>query len=382
MGFVGGLVQKALPAVGGLAGGALGSFGGPVGAAIGSGLGSSLGSGLGGMFGGSGVGAGQGWQPGQAPLLQPVDQGQLSQAYNQNQDVFGQQQKFLNALNAQNGVQNQSNVFNQYQGIANGTGPNPALAQLNQATGQNVASQAALMAGQRGSGANAGLLARQIGQQGAGIQQNAVGQAATMQAQQQLAALGAMGSIAGQQVGQQQQGLGQLGNMGYTNQGQLLNSMQGYNAALQGGQNQVVASQGRLAEQAGTQNFDIQKGIADKVGLAGGLFGGGNKNSGSAGSSGESQNMQFNADGTAKTFAQGGMVGPKSKVGQFLCASKGMVVPGRASVSGNSLKNDTVPAMLSPGEIVIPRSVMQSEDPINNSAAFVQAILAKQGMRK
>lgn len=35
-------------------------------------------------------------------------------------------------------------------------------------------------------------------------------------------------------------------------------------------------------------------------------------------------------------------------------------VPGNASVMGDSLKNDTVPAMLSPGELVVPRSLTQN----------------------
>lgn len=42
-----------------------------------------------------------------------------------------------------------------------------------------------------------------------------------------------------------------------------------------------------------------------------------------------------------------------------LPASTGAVVPGNAKVKGDSPKNDVVPALLSPGEIVIPRSVVQ-----------------------
>lgn len=395
MGFVGGLVSKALPAVGGLAGGALGSVLGPAGTAIGGALGSSLGGSLAGSLGGSGVQSGQGWQPGQAPLIQPVTQGQLTNAYNQNQDVFGQQQNFLNALNAQNGIQNQGQVFKSYADIANGAGPNPALAQLNQATGQNIAAQAALMAGQRGTGANAGLLARQIGQQGAGIQQNAAGQAATLQAQQQLAALGAMGNIAGQQVGQQQSAIGQLGNMGYTNQGQLLNSMQGFNQQLLGSNGQVIAAQAPLAVQAGEQNFKNMAGISDKIGPAMASLFAGDQNNGTTNTQ-AATDIKYKYDPTTgaqiggatgqgagrNMMAAGGMVGPKSKCGQYLMASKGMMVPGRAAYGGDNLKNDTVPALLSPGEIVIPRSVVKSDDPVSKSAAFVQAVLAKNGMRK
>jgi TP901 family phage tail tape measure protein len=47
--------------------------------------------------------------------------------------------------------------------------------------------------------------------------------------------------------------------------------------------------------------------------------------------------------------AHGGMIG----------AANGWWVPGAASVSGDSFRNDTVPAMLSPGELVVPRSAVQ-----------------------
>jgi len=57
-------------------------------------------------------------------------------------------------------------------------------------------------------------------------------------------------------------------------------------------------------------------------------------------------------------------------------------VPGQASVKGNSYDNDTVPAILSPGEVVIPRDVMQSKDPAQEAAKFVAAILAKKGKPK
>lgn len=304
-----------------------------------------------------------------ATLLNPFDQAQAKQAYDQANSGVSQQQQFVNALMAQNGLGNQANVYNQYQGIANGTGPNPALAQLANTTGQNVAAQAALMAGQRGTGSNAGLLARQIGQQGAGIQQNAAGQAAALQAQQQLNALGAMGNIAGQQVGQQQQGLQGYNQAAQGLQGNVLSGLGQYNNSMvsnTGGANNANAGMARGA-QAGAQN-DI-RGITSalpKIGSTVGAFFG---------------------------LAEGGEVpGPSSQLGQFfknkmacggmMTASKGKVVPGKASVKGDSYKNDTVPAMLSPGEVVIPRHVMQSDDPANSAAKFVQAVLAKHGMRK
>ena len=138
-----------------------------------------------------------------ANITNPTNPGQINNAYSGNQTALAQQQALLQALQAQGGLGNQSQVYNQLQGVVNGTGPNPAQAQLAQATGTNVANQAALMAGQRGAGSNVGLIARQAGQQGAATQQNAVGQAATLQANQSLNALNSAGSIANTQVANQ-----------------------------------------------------------------------------------------------------------------------------------------------------------------------------------
>ena len=191
---------------------------------------------FGGLFG-LGSGANQGFNynplgPGGVqtnPILNPGNLDQSNNLYDQSQTGINQQQAFVNALQGQNGIANQSNVFNQaqglanqYQNVANGTGPNPALQQLQNTTGQNIASQAALMAGQRGSGANQGLVARQIGQQGANINQQAAGQGATLAAQQQLA---------GMQGLQNQQSL--LGNLAGQQVGQQANALTGYNQAAQ-----------------------------------------------------------------------------------------------------------------------------------------------------
>lgn len=54
--------------------------------------------------------------------------------------------------------------------------------------------------------------------------------------------------------------------------------------------------------------------------------------------------------------------------------SEGGKVGGRAKTDGDSIKNDTVPALLSPGEIVIPRSA--SDDP-EEAHAFLDKILKK-----
>lgn len=102
--------------------------------------------------------------------------------------------------NYQAATQGQNSLAQMLQQQAQGQGPNPAQAMLNQQTGQNVSNQAALMAGQRGTSSNPGLIARQAAQQGAQTQQQAIGQGAILNANQQLGAESNLGNLYGQQV--------------------------------------------------------------------------------------------------------------------------------------------------------------------------------------
>lgn len=59
--------------------------------------------------------------------------------------------------------------------------------------------------------------------------------------------------------------------------------------------------------------------------------------------------------------------------------SDGGKVPGRAPVFGDDEANDTVRAMLSPGEIVIPRSIALGPNAPEQAADFVRAVQARKG---
>lgn len=288
---------------------------------------------LAGIFGG-------GANPYKAQGLSPD---QLQQAFQLAQAGAAQQQQFVNALNPTGlqGLAAQQQLLQQLGQQAQGQGPNPALQQLANTTGQNIAQQAALQASQRGVGQNAGMIARQAAQQGGQLQQQAAGQAALLRAQQQLAAQQALGQQAAQSVGQQQQGLQTL------------------NAAQQGLTGQAlgsVANQNEVNAGAAKQSTDIGGGILKGVG---------------------------NAIGSALgfgLFAEGGEVpqqqeSPMSPLGQYFHnMQSGGKVAGKAEVAGDSEKNDKVPAMLSPGEIVIPRS--HATDP-KKAAAFAAAVIAR-----
>jgi membrane protease subunit (stomatin/prohibitin family) len=53
---------------------------------------------------------------------------------------------------------------------------------------------------------------------------------------------------------------------------------------------------------------------------------------------------------------------------------EGREIPGKAKFKGDTRSNDTVPALLSPGEIVLPRTVAQAEDAPEKAKKFVDAI--------
>jgi hypothetical protein len=350
------------------------------------------------------------------------------------------------------------------------------------------------MAGQRGAGANEGLMARQAAMQGGANQQNAAGQAATMQANQSLNAMGQLAGIAGQQaqqgigaqqaaagIGAQQVGqgqtatgqqaalLGQQANIAGTQVGQQQAGINaagnlglGLTAAQQAAQNAqgnfITGANSNATTQAGQQ---IQSQTSQNVagskagsGLVGGVINGigsalmadGGQVTGTpaevsplkietppsdSGSNPLSSLAPALADAA---MAQGGNVsmhahnpnGPKSMIGRHQAGGlpqdhviphtmaqggkvpamlspgekylspkaaqevaegrkspmDGKTVPGKAKVKGDSLKNDTVPATLEEGGIVIPRSVLESKNPHEEAAKFVAAHLSKMKAKK
>lgn len=356
--------------------------------------------------------------------VQGVTPDQLKASYAGTQGSLEQQQALLQALGAQGGIQNQQQIYQQLQDIAAGKTGNLAQAQLQQATGANVANQAALMAGQRGAGANVGLMARQAAQQGAQTQQQAAGQAAALQAQQQLGAIQGAGNLATTQVGQQQAAQQAALAAQLQQQQQLQAANTAYSAQqadlAKGEMGMAGSAIGGLAQGIGT---GLTMGATKAPAVAPAVATGAAKGAGGAASGIASMGALFGAHGgeIEENFASGGQVNRRlmsrpsviqsylqkinpgilpmqmaqnmpitptqpimaprmmagGDVGDSLKA--GGHVPGHANVLGDSLKNDTVHAMLSPGEIVLPRSVTQSANPSEAAARFVQAMKAKKG---
>ena len=429
-----------------------------------------------GLVGASGGANGTGFAaPQAANITDPTTGAQINQAYTGTQGAMAGQQGLLQALQGQNGLQNQSQVYGQLQGIASGA-VNPAQAQFNQNTQANVANQAALMAGQRGAGANVGLMARQAAQQGAATQQQAVGQEASQQAQNQIAAIGQAGNLATTQAGQQ---IGQTNanvSAQQAEQANLLNAQQGYNTnqvamqsninnanaglagSVMGGQQALIggalngagAVMGGFGKPAAARGGEIVK-LADGTGdvqpaasptpapaappsgaqskfgqfLKGAVSGGKTVDSQSAApttgpaalqsgmsnlvsalgkpgkqqvATGQDQETSkqdtqasqpvtnpvggqatsADAQGITSTFAGGGMTHDYRSGGKVNAKSP----KEKAVKQGNDYANDKIPAVLSEHEIVLPRSVTLSKDPVAASAKFVQAVIAKRKGRK
>lgn len=338
---------------------------------------------IGGLVGLGGGAAGTSFNgPEEANLIPTTTNQQYQQSYDQNQAALQQQQSLLTALQGQNGLGNQTASYNnlgslnaqlgntadanmglygQLQNIAAGQGPNPAQAMLNQRTGENVANQAALMAGQRGAGANVGLMARQAAQQGANTQQQAIGQGATMQAQQSLGALGQAGGILGQQAGIQERQAGVLGQQAGLANTMVANQIGGTGAVTGANQAQFgnlvnainaqnsasVASQGNVnTNNASLANTQMQ----GQQSLLGGLMNGGGASSmmgGSGGGGGGAGMMAMMAahGGTVHKMAMGGSAGAQSEFGQFLTGVSAVPISG---VAGSNSVSDAGAQALGP----------------------------------
>lgn len=349
--------------------------------------------------------------PGSNPNINNVvTSGQLDAAAGATEGQLTGQDRLQQALMRQGGIQNQSNVFNQEQNLANqlqaqtqGTGPNPAQAALAQNTAANVAQQGALMAGQRGASANPALIARLAAQQGASVQQGAVGQAATLQAQQQIAA---------QQQLQQQQAM--QANLATTQTGQQIQNQQNLTGQQLGSQQallQAATNQNQIhaniqnAVQQGQNSLNVQNQKMTGEAIAGGISGVGGALAqaatapkAAAPASAPAPDMSDSAP-PPPGYASGGKVIPPhlkrmaalyhdQAENQMKMAEGGDVgsalksggkVPGKAKVSGDSPKNDIVAAKLSPGEVVLPRSVMESKDPETAAIQFLRGLKKKSG---
>lgn len=255
-----------------------------------------------------------------------VDQNQLTSANDQVSNGLNAQYGLIGQTARAGGLSKQNDVYNQMQGtagqlgqLAQGQGPNPAQAALNSATGQNIANQASLMASARGANANTGLIAREAAQQGGALQQQAVGQSAQMQAQQQL---GAINALQNQQSG--------LANLATTQAGQQIGAVGNYNQFAQGNQGQLLGMQSNI----NTVNSSLaQANQKAGAGLLGGILGGAGQASLARG--GMVRRMA-GGGGVNPVLVPGEAGGPRSFAGQYLSGQQPPIQQAAPPVQGSS----------------------------------------------
>ncbi len=330
----------------------------------------------------------------------------------------------------QQGMNNLQDSYTRLISAAQGNGPNPAMAQYN----QNVQNLAKQQSGAISSiqGISPALAARMASQQGSGAMQNAAAAGATTQAQQQLGAMNSAAGVAANQAGTAAQMQGNINNVNgslanTTMQGQqnfiggLMNGAGAAAGMANGGQVMKMAEGGMPGPQSDLAQFltnsqgSVSRNVPQvemastqaPVNATADAFKMKSKKPAptpAPENAGQGPTMANAATLPASTIpysqpmtmAKGGKVNamvspgelwlPPGKVQQVAKGKDPMQVgekiPGKPKVAGNSYANDVVPKKLGVGGIVIPNSIMQSDDPAGNAKDFIAQIIAKRGTRK
>lgn len=374
--------------------------GASTGAAIGSavpGIGTAIGAGAGALVGGIGsliqyfMSQGDDAATAQAKAQSIADMtARTNNGFQAQQANLGPDYDFASALNASQqaagmGVERAFGAGDQQQALADalraqaeGTaGPSLAQMQLQQATDRTGKQAAGMIGAQRGL--SAGTATRLAANAAAGANQEAAGQSAMLRAQEQLAAQNALAqqlqAMRGGDINQQQASQGLYGTAGALRGDQRGQNLQNFQQtqALNAG-----VAQGN--QQAAMQAEALAQGDADRAAAAE-----------RANQARSDRIVGGVANAAAGYSARGNMI-PAAPTPAFVPAfdgapvaapegwkaAEGGVVPGRARKPGDAAANDTVTAALSPGEVVIPRSISQHPNAPAMAAAFLEALRRRQ----
>jgi len=271
---------------------------------------------------------------------------------NANAPIQAQESALAQSLNAQ----------------AQGQGPNPALEQLRQTTGQNINTAAGQAASSRGI--NPALAARLATDSAGTANQTAAGQAATLRAQQMLAAqqqeAGVLQGQASQNIGQQVANTQLLGTAGGLQQGQNALTLQNVlgteglneqvaqqNAALQLGAEQINAGVAAQNTQVAGNMFGGMMNMVGSVASGPGIFGGGG--GGAAGGVIDGAMAAGSEGGEVQSFDDGGFVDPLSSYLDNMTPKSGVGPeqsgsPPQGAMSGIPQDTDTTYAPSRQGE--------------------------------
>ena len=263
---------------------------------------------------------------------------------------------------------------------ARGEGPSIAEMQLRQATDRLQGQQAGMIASQRGM--DPSLQRRLIMTQAANAQQQMNAQGALLRAQEQQAAQALAAQSLGQMRGQDQ---GMFGQGASANQGQAglasanFNAAQGINANV-AGQNATAdwmrfEAERQKAVAAANANAGMLNAVAGGISAAAGAPGAGGGMSNPAGT-GVIGDPNYDKYFNSNMPMSGESLDQYDKYFEPPKMAGGGMVPGYAE-GGDNPKNDTVPAWLSPQEVVLPRSVTLAPDAPQKAAEFMAMMQAR-----
>lgn len=299
------------------------------------------------------------------PMGTPVEQAQIAQNIQQmNNAVQGQRGAIEQQMEAKGtpAALIQAALQNQY------AGQDAQQAYQNSLNAQAAAYQAAVQAMSEKANVGSALQGMQ------NTQANTVAQAQNAM-QQFNAANQQNASLANAQMQQQANQYNTQNAQNVANQNtQTQNARTAYNTAQrQTAFDDAMARAQGIAGVGEKQAQNYQDMGNQAAGVAAGIFGG-LSNLGQSYASGQGMAMPWTSGGGAGAAAAAppiGMVAHGGIIGGHegcyhdggICMERGGMVPGQAKVPGDSLKNDRVHAMLSPGEAVIPRTAVQAHMP-------------------
>jgi len=252
--------------------------------------------------------------------------------------------------------------------LAQSQGQGPSVADEKLKIGQDRLSQQLAAALAQGRGLNAGSNARLAGRAGAQGGQDLVNQSALARAQEQLATQALLGNV----IAQRRQGdmaasegdlqrlftLGQLQNSQNVNNANNWNKAQAINADIE---------QRNASVWSNALGGAIQGGAAIGGGMMGG-GGGGAKSTGVPASA-----SSYSVPPPTVEFGQSAPGGSAYSRGYYSVG--GEVAPEAAAPEpGDHPANDIVPAMVSPGEVVLPRTVASNPE---KAKKFIEALNKK-----
>lgn len=311
----------------------------------------------------------------------------------------------------------QEQLAGQLQNEAAGNGPNPAQIQYEQ-NAQTIAQQQAALNAQNRS-LNPGLAARLSSNAAVQSGQSAAGGAAAQQAEQQLAAQQQMEGLTGQEQTGALQAAGINAQVAQNNTNSVNNTEGGLLNSVGGVLGSIFAKGGKVPDHIskmasiyhakkyagggsiqipGLPNFSnannlpppMKSPVSSMMSSPGGSPTPASPNaslgSNPLGISGVSSTSAAPAMSSVPALGSSAGIGapaaaPSLGIGTLaadpevaaLALKAGGSVPGKAKVKGDSYKNDTVPALVSPGEEVIDRETLQDPGPIGKMARTVAA---------